>query len=323
MRIQPVSIERGRRRSFIAVVLFLVGCQTDPTAPTGPAPNVASLAGDGTAQSCQVVRNLGQDGFLQNYRYDSQGLVSRWDDGFGTLLPQYDSRGVLVRARYVVGDIALASIGYEYSSGKVAKETWLNPVTGFVDDIIVNTWNAAGQLVRRESLSFGFFATFQYDELGNAFQVDVLATNGFLLLSNTYTFRAAVKSPELTLKGLPYGPQFLNYVFNPRRQTSAKAVISDVEGHHIVVLDQDPARSVLFAGKQNFALYQNFFDRLSGTFYSQTWTYQHCAGNNFPPDIPPSPLTLGGKRGAADFALRGPMKNVKQQIQALATKYRP
>ncbi|HEV8364066.1 MAG TPA: hypothetical protein VGQ52_11160 [Gemmatimonadaceae bacterium] len=311
-------------RSSLLLVLLLPGCRTDASGPDANSVRDAINVAESPGQACQVVRNLGQDGFLQNYRYDSRGLVSRWDDGFGSYLPQYDAQGALIRAQYVLGDITLASIAYEYVAGKIVKEVWFNGFTGLIDDILVNTWNANGQLTRRESVPFGVFATLQYDALGNAYQVDVLATNGFLLLSTTYTFLSPVKSPDLTLRGLPYGPQFLNYVFNPRRQTSAKAVVSDVNGNRITLFDQDPQKSVLIAGQQQFALFQNFFDKVSGTFYAQTWSYSNCPGNNFPPDIAGTTL-LGGSRsaGPSDFALRGSMKDVKQQIEALKRKFRP
>lgn len=320
MKIRIVS----SRRSLLSIALFLLGCQTDTSGPdSNPARDVRIA--DTQSQSCQVQRNLGQDGFLQNYRYDSRGLVSRWDDGFGSYLPQYDTQGVLTSARYMLGDFTLVSIAYKYNAdGKIVKEVWSNGATGLVDDILVNTWNANGQLTRRESVPFGVFATFQYDVLGNAHQVDVLASNGLLLLSNTYTFQAPVKSPDLTLRGLPYGPQFLNYVFNPRRQTSAKAVVSDPEGNRFTLFDQDPQKSVLIAGQQQFALFQNLFDKMSGTFYAQTWSYVNCSGNNFPPDVPGSQLLAGSKRaGPSDFALHGSMKSVKQQIEALRRKFRP
>ncbi len=310
--------------SLLSIVLFLLGCGTDASGPDSNSVRHAVSLAENPGQACQVVRNLGQDGFFQQYRYDSRGLVSRWDDGFGSYLPQYDAKGVLSRARYVFGDITLATIAYEYIADKVAKEVWVNGATGLVDDILVNTWNANGQLTRRESVPFGVFATLQYDALGNAYQVDVLGTDGFLFLSNTYTFLAPVKSPDLTLRGLPYGPQFLNYVFNPRRQTSAKAVVTDASGNLITLFDQDPQKSVLVAGQQQFALFQNFFDKLSGTFYAQTWSFNNCVGNNFPPDMPGSQLLAGGRRaGPSDFALRGSMKNVKQQIEALKRKFTP
>ncbi|HEY7568785.1 MAG TPA: hypothetical protein VH762_14505 [Gemmatimonadaceae bacterium] len=311
---------------YFLVAVVLVGCRTDASGPENAAARgvAGSFESDSRGQACQVVRNLGQDGFLQTYRYDSRGLLSRWDDGFGSLLPQYDSKGVVVRSKYMIGDVTLVSIAYEYVAGKIAREVWFNGGSDVVEDILVNTWNARGQLIKRESLPFGVLTTFQYDALGNAYQVDVLGTNGFLFLSNTYTFNAPVKSPDLTLRGLPYGLQFLNYVFNPRRQTSAKAVVSDAEGNRITLFDQDPQKSVLVAGKQQFALFQNFFDKLSGTFYAQTWTYGNCAGNNFPPDNPGAQLLAGNKRaGPSDFALRGSTKNVKQQIEALRKKYRP
>jgi len=311
-------------RSLLLLVLFLPGCRTDASGPDGSSVRDAVNLAENPGQACQVVRNLGQDGFLQNYRYDSRGLVSRWDDGFGSYLPQYDAQGLLSRARYVLGDITMASITYEYAAGKIVKEVWFNGFTGFIDDILVNTWNASGQLTRRESVPFGVFATVRYDALGNAYQVDVLGTNGVLLLSNTFTFLSSVKSPDLTLRGLPYGPQFLNYVFNPRRQTSAKAVVSDASGNRITLFDQDPQKSVLIAGQQQFALFQNLFDKMSGTFYAQTWSYNNCAGNNFPPDIPGTALLAGSRRaGPSDFALRGSMKDVKQQIEALKRKFRP
>src|SRR5574341_762818 len=136
----------------ISLLLLLVGCRTDSTGPDDSILRNAALNGEFTGQSCQVVRNLGQSGFLQNYRYDSQGMLIRWDDGFGSYLPQYNSNGVLVRARYVLGDITLASIVYDYSGSKIAKEIWLNGATGLVDDVLLNTWNAQGQLIRRESV---------------------------------------------------------------------------------------------------------------------------------------------------------------------------
>ena len=310
--------------SALSIILFLVGCRTDSSGPdSNGARNVVGLNGD-PGQACQVVRNLGQDGFLQNYRYDSRGLVSRWDDGFGSLYPMYDSNGLLVRARYMLGDVTLTSITYEYAAGKIVKEVWHNGVTDLVDDILVNTWNGQGQLIRRESVPFGVFATLKYDNIGNAYQVDVMGPGGVLFLSNTYTFLAPVKSPDLTLRGLPYGPQFLNYVFNPRRQTSAKAVMSDAAGNLITVFDQDPQKSVLIAGQQQFPVFQNFFDKLSGTFYAQTWSYSNCPGNNFPPDMAGLQLSASGKRsGPADFSLRGSMKDVKKQIDALRRKYIP
>lgn len=312
------------RRFLLPIALFLLGCRTDTSGPdSNSARNVRIIDSQGLA--CQVQRNLGQDGFLQNYRYDSRGLVSRWDDGFGSYLPQYDAAGVLTRARYALGDITLASMAYQYNTdGKIVKEVWYNGATGLVDDILMNTWNANGQLTRRESVPFGFFAIFQYDALGNAYQVDVKTSTGLLLLSNTYTFQAPVKNPEVTMRGLPYGAQFLNHVFNPLRQTSAKAVVSDTEGNLVTLFDQDPQQSVLMAGQQQFALYQNLFDKVSGTFYAQTWTYANCPGNNFPPDIPGSQRVAGNKRaGPSDFALHGSMKSVKQQIDALRRKFKP
>jgi hypothetical protein len=319
MKIRTIS----SRRSLLSIALFLLGCRTDTSGPDSNSARDFRI-GETQAQSCQVQRNLGQDGFLQNYRYDSRGFVSSWYDGVGTYLPQYDATGVLTTARYMLGDFTLASITYEYTAGKIVKEMWFNGATGLVDDKIVNTWNANGQLTRRESVPFGVFATFQYDALGNARQVDVLDGNGVLLLSNTYTFQAPVKSPDLTLRGLPYGLQFINYVFNPRRQTSAKAVVSDPEGNRVTLFDQDPQKSVLIAGQQQFPLYQNFFDTMSGTFYAQTWSYANCSGNNFPPDIPGTQLLAGSQRaGPSDFALRGSMKSAKQQIEALRRKFSP
>jgi hypothetical protein len=312
-------------RSVLAVVVLLSGCQPDLSAPLGAARDlVGDPEADRPVESCQVVRNEGQDSFLQTYRYDSRGLVSRWDDGFGTLIPQYDARGILVRARYGISDALFVTIVYEYQGSKVVREIWYQGGTDIVDDVVVNTWNAKGQLIRRESLLFGVYATFQYDAIGNAYQVDVLATNGFLFLSNTYSFTAAVKSPDLTLRGLPYGLQFINHVFNPWRQTAAKAVVTDIEGNRITLFDQDPAKSILIAGRKQFALYQNFFDKLSGTYYAQSWTYQNCPGNNYPPDVPPPP-PLGGVRsqvaGAADLLLRGSMRDVRQQVEELKRRY--
>lgn len=304
----------------VVSLVWFAACGTDATGPDTTALRGGALSGEAPGQFCQVVRNLGQDGFLQNYRYDSHGFLVRWDDGFGSYLPQYDANGKLVRARYVLGDITLASISYDYSGDKIAKEVWLNGATGLVDDILVNTWDAKGQLTKRASVPFGVYTAFTYDALGNAYQVDVLSGTGALLLSNTYTFLSAVKSPDVTLRGLPYGAQFLNYVFNPRRQTSAKAVISDIDGNLVTLFDQDPGKSVLVGGQQQLALYQNLYDKVSATFYGQTWSYNGCAGNNFPPDIG-SPTSFSVRRAGVDFALRGSTRTIKQQIAALARRY--
>lgn len=313
------------RRSLLAIALFVCGCRSDTS---GPDP-IATLAVLDNVQAgrrvdaCQVVRNEGQDGFLQTFRYDSRGLVSRWEDGFATLIPQYDAKGALVRATYIIDDATFASIVYKYQGGKVAQETWFIGGTDIVDDILVNTWNARGQLIRRESQLFGVYTTFQYDAIGNAYQVDVLGSDGFLFLSNTYAFTAPIKSPDLTLRGLPYGPQFINLVFNPWRQTAAKAVVSDLEGNLVTLFDQDPKKSMLVAGQQQYALYQKFFDKLSGTWYAQTWSYVNCPGNSYPPDVPPSP-SLGSRSraaGTADFVLRGSMRTVRQQVDELKRKY--
>jgi hypothetical protein len=237
-------------------------------------------------------------------------------------MPQYDGNGRLERARYMVGDIPIVTIVYMYEGNQIVRENWF--AGGGVDrleDVLVNSYNSKGQLVRRTSVPFGVFATFQYDAAGNAYQVDVRGSDGFLFLSNTYQFSSTAKNPDLTLRGLPYGPQFLNYVFNQWRQTAAKAVVTDTEGKLVTIFDQDAAKSVLVTGQQKLPLYQNFYDKLTGTYFAQLWTYQNCAGNNFPPDVVPTPpASLTNKRqgfGPADFGLRGSMRNVRQQIDAL------
>ncbi|MEW5915732.1 MAG: hypothetical protein AB1762_04980 [Gemmatimonadota bacterium] len=307
-------------RRVLAITLLVSACQADPAGPDNNASLNVVRGDDRPLGACQVTSNVAQNGVIQNYRYDGRGFLSAWADGVGTLVPQYDATGRLVRAQYVIGAIPIASIVYVYDGGKIARENWFAGGSDRLEDVLVNTWNSKGQLVRRESRPFGVFAAFTYDAAGNAYQVDVMGTDGFLFLSNTYVFTAPAKSPDLTLRGLPYGPQFLNYVFNPSRQTAAKAVVTDAEGNRVTIFDQDPARSVLVAGQQQYPLYQNFFDKISGTFFAQLWTYQNCPGNNFPPDVVPAPPNVTARRqgfGPADFALRGSMRSVRQQIDAL------
>ena len=317
--------------SVLALVFVLSGCRSDVAAPNNPSATAdlaRGLDADVPLETCQVLRQVGQSSFLQTYRYDNRGLLSRWEDASGNiLLPQYDSRGALVRAKYHAPRSEFAStIVFVYDGANIVRENWYEEPSNRLSDIVVNTWNSKGQLILRQSLYQGSNATFQYDAVGNAYQVDESINDGLGILVTvitTYTFSAPVKSPDLTLRGLPYPPQYINRVFNPQHQTGAKADFVDYDGSLIPLYDFDPNKSILVAGQQHFPLYQQFFNTLTGTYWpAQTWSYQRCPGNNYPPDTAPSSsLAIRSQtRSTADLSLGGPMGDVRRHLRALNRK---
>jgi len=301
----------------LVATLSLAACSTEPTSG-GRASNLPTEPALGTlASSCALVRNQGQQGYLETFQYNANGLVEVYHDLFGAQTRfGYDAQGRLATAVFDDGD-QIFDVVFEYSGGRIARELTTDAATGDLVDEVVNSYDAKGRLVRRESLDGGFYATFAYDRFGNANQVDVLGTDGYLFIATTYQFTREVRDPHRTLRGLPYNVPFINSAINPWRQTAAKSVITDAEGGLLTLYDQDPARSILRTGADNYATFQSFFDKLSSTYYTQRWEYEGCAGGTA------ANVSVGSSAPMPGSALpvRGSRARLTRHIDALRQAY--
>lgn len=262
---------------------------------------------------CALVLNKGDEGFREEYRYNADGLVGFWVDQFGGQASfVYDNRRRLKNAVFTDG-VSTYNIDFVYKGGRIVRELAYDAATGALADIVVNSYNETGQLVRRESYAFDFYATFAYDAVGNAYQVDVLGVGGYLYIATTFSFTMDVKNPNLALHGLPYGVPYINQVHGPWRQTAAKSIITDANGDPLVLFDQDPYKSILRAGSENYAVYQSLFDKLSQTFFNQKWEYQNCLRANAL-EVPAQ--LMAGHRPGSDLRVRGGL-SMSDQIAAM------
>jgi len=141
---------------------------------------------------------------------------------------------------------------------------------------VLVTYKDKGQVIKYESLLYEYYSTFEYDAAGNARKIDVTGNDGYVYISEKYYFTKKIKNPMLAVPGIPFALQYSNVVFSPYRFTGVTSVVTDENGNLVTVADDDPDKSILNPGTDNFAASQNFYDNLSGTWYGQNWRYKNC-----------------------------------------------
>lgn len=229
---------------------------------------------------CRLVSAVRDDAYGEFMQYNSRGLVSEWKEDYFDGLPYvitytYDQWGRLKTGHAVNNYYGTAvDVKYQYQGNRLVKHTIYEAGTNTVINEIVNTYNNAGQIVKRASTMFPIYCTFNYNWLGNNTLVNYYVDN-MLYLKEEFTFRQYNRNPFLAAYGIPYITFAYDFVFSKSWETSEKYTLYD-NGTATVTVDLDPATAVLTLGPQQYLTSITNFDRAIQENTSAYFSYDNC-----------------------------------------------
>jgi hypothetical protein len=227
-----------------------------------------------------------RDGFLQGYRYNEMGLV----DSFYLSKPglynfwatmEYDNKKRMSKARFYYSEADFYDIVLTYKKDKLVKETWYSPGTEYIVDYYVNTYNKKGQLIRRDDPPYSYHSLFHYDNKGNLKGLEVINDVGSLIYGAEESYSKPVKNPFTAVPGMPVSLFFVDdNISSPNRFTGINNYYNDENGNKVVFFNWESAETVIKAGPEHYAVYQNSRDVVTDTWTDQTWTYEKSSGKS-------------------------------------------
>jgi hypothetical protein len=252
------------------------------------------------------------DGYVRSLQYNNDGLVSGWHevaplgDVDQDFTFEYNNYKRLISLRFYDHGTFLYTVKPVYENGRIKKEIWYIEDTETTDDTVLNTYNLKGQVIKRESLNYGYFAAFKYDDIGNATQIDVMGTDGTWFQTEYLEFKKPVREPMNAVPGnVTYPIQYINYNIDKLKYTYYKAYGPDENGDVVTFYELDTEKSVpLTAGAEGYAVYYNTFDNVSQLFNRQIWKYDNCdCGDNnaATKTLNPSFNTITGKNQRSPY----------------------
>jgi hypothetical protein len=237
--------------------------------------------------TCRLVRWQGLDnGFLRTFHYNVQGLLDQGKDmnpGYGVDMSftfEYDNNKRVSKMKYYDHNNFLYTVIPVYKSGRITKELWYVAGTHTLDDKVVNTYDAKGEIVKRESLKYYYYYRITYDAIGNITRGDLLGKDGTFYQADILSYDKPVREPMNAVPGLPYPIPYINYMISRQKFTYYKFVYPDAEGNLITGYELDPDKSTLRAGPDHYAVYYKSFDKVSELSNTQIWRYKNCDCDN-------------------------------------------
>ena len=212
------------------------------------------------------------DGFLEGYGYNELGLANSFylskPDLFNfRATMEYDNKNRMSKAIFYFSEDEYYDIVLRWENDKVAEETWYAPGTEDMVDHYFNTYNKKGQLVKRDNPPYQFYAIFHYDNLGNIKSQEIINDDGSLYYGWEFSYSEHIKNPFTAIPGMPASIIFVEWNdSSPNRFTGLKTYYHDENGNKVVDFNWESAETVIKAGLEHYAVYQNSRDVISDTW---------------------------------------------------------
>ena len=132
-------------------------------------------------------------------------------------------------------------------------------------------------MVRQQSFMWGVDARLVVDAQGNYSRFDTYV-DGIPVQSAVYTHFRSNKNPFTAISGQPFSLLYYTLVFSKWWETSESIIFYDEAGNPYFFWDQDPSRTKMKLGKQNYLVDGKFYDRLTGDLYHYWFDYEDCGG---------------------------------------------
>ena len=217
------------------LVIFLSACQKQLDSKDGKGNAAVSKAGNNAnlENRCRLLSNNGlSDGFLQAYHYNTDGLademhLSKPGEFSYRATMSYGSRNEITNARFYYDAATFYDIVFEYEKDKIITETWYEPGTNIAVDGYINSYNARGQLVKRDEPLYEVYCLFHYDAANNPVKIEFFDYGNNLVYGVGFSYSRPVKNPFRSVTGLPESIFFTEAIEGPNRFTGLKYYFPD------------------------------------------------------------------------------------------------
>ena len=269
---------------FGLMLLFIIsGCHKnmpEESATTLDQLQAKSDKPDDQGGDCRLILDDRDGVYGHVYHYNSRGLVDLWKvdyhDGYPDVYTfTYDNFNHLKTGHALFNSNGFSTdIKYQYLGNKLAKETIYKSGTNTILNIIVTTYNAKGQVMRRGSTMHNEYCTFTYNTVGNNTQVNYFI-NDALFMKEEFTFLQRNRNPLVSLNGMPFVVFTYDFIFSPWWETSDKFTIYD-NGVPTVLVDYDPNSAIMQLGPHKYLTSVRNFDRVSQQNTIAIFQFENC-----------------------------------------------
>ncbi len=308
---------------------LITGCKKDSTDGSAAyeATAASKLASSDNSSKCQLVNLDWGNGAFWHFHYNEKGLADNWIIDNADGLPhhftmQYDKNNRLTGAKDHFNNTIYSNI-FIYTGSQITERTYTNNVTSETGDVLY-TYNKKGEMVKEDDIINDVHVTFVYGPMGCIHWDLYFGSNHYL--SNDITFEIPNRNPLLAIPGIAFGFPYSNVaLWDKRQETSDHLVTYDNDNNPFVIFDTDPAQTTMQTGHQNYLTSVNYYDKVSQTISTYTFTYQNCDRGNDQDNITsqhsrPMPSVINKKTRQMPL-LFGSQKQIKEQINVLRMQY--
>lgn len=271
----------------IVAILLGVSCKRDVEFTSTPQDLKANEANKAALHNCRLTFTDYGDGFYtETYSYNAKGLVKDLKiESFGFLLNhitmQYDHWNRLIKGTLSYDDITVYDFVFEYKHNRIVKETYYEQGTSIVYDFVINTYNWKGQIIKRDDPPFDYFATFEYDILGNLTKSEARTSSGELAFREEYSYRKPIRLAASARPGIPFSFWYLTTIESgPLVDWSRDVFVGDGVGGEFKVYDENPNKTSVTSTSRHFVNTKSTFDEANAIEYYQYWEYENCGGGH-------------------------------------------
>ncbi|MEP7376577.1 MAG: hypothetical protein ABI675_24480 [Chitinophagaceae bacterium] len=272
---------------LLTQLLFFPSCQKEATEKHKVISEQATAGKSGRDGNCRVMQYYLYDFIhaheqIDNYTYKN-GLVDEWTTFYGTTykMAYYHDGRMKMAGAYVDGEL-LNTIFFVYKNDKVVKEIWYLGNTQEVDDVVVNTYNKKGQIIKNESLNYDYYTLNTYTPQGDL-KSWLFFVGGKPAQKGEYTFNKEIKNPLRSARpGIGYSFAWANSAFGAgdRWYSSERMMFYDESGNTSISYDLNPRKTEWTSGEHNYPLLAGYTDILTGGSIINSFKYENCNGKN-------------------------------------------
>ena len=318
---------------FLVLSIFVVpGCQKDikESQPVVHEDNVQARAGhDWDREKCRLVSSISEFG-EQTYTYNQRGMVAQENVDFfpdGKIVMEYSFKGRLKKSRVYSGDVILWTIVFFYWGDRLVKETWYDGDTETKTDEVFHFYNRLGRVWKSQSFMGDYVSLYDYTPDGGSVDGWKFFIGGKLNYEQVFTYLPPhQKMPDLARPGLVYDFISPNGWWGQGRwySTSEKDISYDENGENpVVLLDQDPTKTIREANCRNYVTVSDFYDVLTQEYVHFRFTYENCCdGSGSKPSAGQEILPAKDHWFNPIKLLRSrPGKSIKEKMKVLRSQF--
>lgn len=236
----------------------------------------------GDKDGCRLISNVSEFG-TRTYTYNKRGLVDQENFDFienGKLKFHYDARGRLIKSGFYSGDVLLNTIVFFYRGDRLAREIWYDGDTQIKVDEVFHFYNRNGKVWKSISILGDYISIYRYTADGGSVKGWKFYVGGILNYEQEFTYLPPHhRNPSLARPGLVYDFISANGWWGQGQwySTSEKDISYDENGENpVLLLDQDPLKSIVSFNASNYVTATDFFDVLTGESVHFRFEYENC-----------------------------------------------